>query len=317
MDFKKSNFYARGGTEIQFDKLYQYVDNELLNHFQITTSIPEKIPLSKDKINILWVQNSYDQPNLAPWFKNKENHKKYDFYVFVSNWCYEQYRKYFDIDTKRCVVIKNAIDHFPKIIKYKKGDPFKLIFQPTPWRGLNVFLGAMQKIKNPNITADVFSSTEIYGSHFNENNYEEFKPLFDQAKKLPNVNYIGYKPNGYIMENIHNYQCFAYPNIWEETSCISAIEALGAGLSTILTNYGALYETGTDFSIYVPYQKDWRYLAELFAYSIEETYKRLHREEVQNFLVGQQDYYKKFYSWEKRKHEWTDFLQGVHGSKNK
>ena len=40
----------------------------------------EKIPLATDKINILWEQNSFDQPNLAPWFKNKENHKKYDWY---------------------------------------------------------------------------------------------------------------------------------------------------------------------------------------------------------------------------------------------
>ena len=37
--------------------------------------MPEKIPLSKDKINILWQQNSYDQPNLIDWFSNKNNHK--------------------------------------------------------------------------------------------------------------------------------------------------------------------------------------------------------------------------------------------------
>ena len=47
-----------GGTEIQYELLYKYVDNNLLDNFQITTSVPEKIPLSKDKINILWQQNS-------------------------------------------------------------------------------------------------------------------------------------------------------------------------------------------------------------------------------------------------------------------
>jgi len=26
-------------------------------------------------------------------------------------------------------------------------------------------------------------------------NDDQFKPLYEQAKKLPNVNYIGYKPN--------------------------------------------------------------------------------------------------------------------------
>ena len=54
-----------GGTELQVQLLEKYVDSKLLDNFQITTSVPEKIPLSKDKINILWQQNSYDQPNLA------------------------------------------------------------------------------------------------------------------------------------------------------------------------------------------------------------------------------------------------------------
>ena len=31
--------------------------------------MPEKIPLHPTKPNILWQKNSYDQPNLAPWFK--------------------------------------------------------------------------------------------------------------------------------------------------------------------------------------------------------------------------------------------------------
>jgi UDP-glucose:(glucosyl)LPS alpha-1,2-glucosyltransferase len=55
------------------------------------------------------------------------------------------------------------------------------------------------------------------------------KGLYEQARQLPNVNYIGYKPNEYIKENLHNYHIFAYPNIWEETFCISALEAMAAG----------------------------------------------------------------------------------------
>ena len=43
-----------GGTEIQLEYLYKYVDNNLLYKVQITTSVPEKIPLAKDKPNILW-----------------------------------------------------------------------------------------------------------------------------------------------------------------------------------------------------------------------------------------------------------------------
>ena len=41
-----------GGTEIQHRFLSHYVDNSLLDNFQICTSIPGKVELSKDKINI-------------------------------------------------------------------------------------------------------------------------------------------------------------------------------------------------------------------------------------------------------------------------
>ena len=74
----------RGGTELQFEYLRKYVDPKLLDKVQICTSVPEKISLHPTKKNILWQKNSYDQPNLAPWFKDKSNHNKYDWYVFNS-----------------------------------------------------------------------------------------------------------------------------------------------------------------------------------------------------------------------------------------
>jgi len=61
----------RGGTELQMEFLERYVEKELLDKIQITTSVPEKIPLHPSKVNILWQQNSYDQPNLVHWFKDK------------------------------------------------------------------------------------------------------------------------------------------------------------------------------------------------------------------------------------------------------
>jgi hypothetical protein len=44
----------RGGTELQFEYLRKYVSKDLLDQVQITTSVPEKIPLHPTKLNILW-----------------------------------------------------------------------------------------------------------------------------------------------------------------------------------------------------------------------------------------------------------------------
>jgi len=306
-----------GGTELQYNQLYKYVDNNLLNKFQITTSVPEKEPLSKDKINILWVQNSYDQPNVAPWMKDRSNHNKYDWYVFNSHWCAEKYRMMFGLPTHKCTVIKNAIDTFKERPYYSEGQPvdliqpIKLLFTSTPWRGLNVLLGAMQLIKNPLITCDVYSSTKIYGSAFDEANKNTYEPLFEQARQLKNVNYLGFVNNETILKKITEYHIFVYPNIWEETSCIAAIEALGNGLHGIVTNYGALFETCSEWPTYVQYDSDYKKLSQAFAYAIEGIAQQLHQPGMHEILRSQQNFYKKFYSWKNRKHEWTNFLQGV------
>ena len=302
----------RGGTELQVELLHKYADKDLLDKVQITTSVPEKIPLHSTKPNILWQQNSYDQANLVPWFKDKENHKKYDWYVFNSHWCYEKFRMMFGIPTDRCLVIKNAIDKIePRKLEYTKGDPIKLIYTSTPWRGLNVLLAAMQLVKNTSVHLDVYSSTQVYGDKFKELNDKNYEALYNQASALINVSYIGYKPNEFIKDNLKNYHMFAYPNIWEETSCIAAIEAMAAGLYCVTTDYGALFETCAEFAVYVPYEKNFIKLATTFASVIDAAANQLHETNVKEHLQFQIDYTNRFYSWDLRKGVWNRFLQGV------
>ena len=162
------NQNPKGGTELQLEFLNKYVKKELLDQVQICTSVPGKIPTDPNKVNILWQKNSWDQPNLYPWFKNKANHHKYDWYVFNSHWNYEKFRMMFGLPCHKCLVIKNGIEKIRKAKPYEQNKPIKIIHQNTPWRGLSVLLGAMQLVKNPLISLDVYSSTEIYGKQFYE-----------------------------------------------------------------------------------------------------------------------------------------------------
>jgi len=311
----QTNQNPRGGTELQLEYLRKHVSSDVLEKVQITTSVPEKIPLHPTKLNILWQKNSYDQPNLAPWFKDKNNHKKYDWYVFNSHWNFEKFRMMFDIPTEKSVVIKNGIDNIkPRDLKNKK-DKIKLIFHPTPWRGLNVILAAMQYVNHPDVHLDVYSSTEVYGKSFYEANDKYYVDLYEQAKQLPNVSYIGYKPNEYIKEHLHEYDIFAYPSIWEETFCISALEAMAAGLYMITTNYGALYETCSEFSTYVPYQKNSVNLAKNFAYTIDMAANRIYEPGVQQHLDFQIQYTNHYYNWQRLGNAWTNFLRGALNAK--
>jgi len=311
-----TNQSPRGGTELQFEYLRKHVDPKLLDQFEICTSVPEKIPLSSNKINILWQKNSWDQGNLINWFKDKSNHNKYDWYVFNSNWNFEQFTKKFELPTEKCLVIKNGIENIEPIPTiYKKGEPIKIIHHCTPWRGLSVLLGAMQLVKNPLITLDVYSSTEVYGKAFYEHNDHYYHDLYNQAKKLPNVNYIGYKPNEYIKEHLKDYRLFVYPSIWEETSCISLLEAMAAGLYCVTTNYGALYETGAEFPMYIPYSNDYRSLAKKFAVSIEMAALSLEDPNITEHLKMQKKFVNHFYDWKIKGNAWNRFLKGAINAK--
>ena len=301
----------RGATEIQHELLEKYVSKDLLDKFQICTSIPGKVPLNPNKINILWQKNSYDQPNLQKFFSDPNRHNEYDWYIFNSHWNFEKFRYFFNIPTERCTVIKNGAHHFPKRKIYKKGDPIKILHHCTPWRGLNVLLLAMQMVKNPNVSLDVYSSCHVYGSEFVNKVDKDFTELYNQAKSLPNVNYIGYKPNEYILEHMTDYDLFVYPSIFEETFCASALEALASGLHVITTNFGALPETCAEWPVYINYTLDKELMASSFAQAIDVTSSYLHTDVIQKHLDEQQQYYKKFYSWEKKGIEWTNFLQGA------
>tara|TARA_R100001086_G_C11839483_1_gene258768 strand:- start:1068 stop:1997 length:930 start_codon:yes stop_codon:yes gene_type:complete len=305
----------RGATEIQMEHLYKHVSKDLLDQFQICTSIPGKVPLDPNKINILWQKNSWDQPNLQKFFKDKSRFDEYDWYVFNSHWNYEKFRYFFQIPEEKSVVIKNGADHFPQRKIYKQGEPIRIIHHCTPWRGLNVLLLAMQMIKNTNVTLDVYSSCKIYGSEFEEKVGNDFTPLFEQAKSLKNVNYIGYKPNEYILEHMTDYDMFVYPSIFEETFCASALEAMAAGLHVITTNFGALPETCAEWPIYVNYTRNPELLAGGFAQAIDVATNYLHESYIQNHLEEQQKFYKRFYNWKKKGIEWQNFLKGALNAK--
>ena len=301
----------RGATELQMEMLRKHVPKELLDQVQICTSVPGKVPIDPNKVNILWQKNSYDQPNLQEFFGNKKRHKEYDWYVFNSHWNYEKFRYFFDIPTDRSIVIKNGIDSFPQRKIYKKGEPIKLIHHCTPWRGLNVLLRAMQEINNPNIILDVYSSTQVYGDEFKKQNDDQFKPLYEQAKQLPNVNYIGYETNEYIKANMNKYDMFVYPSVFEETFCVSALEALAAGVHVVTNNYGALYETCAEWPVYVNYTEDFEQMAKGTAAAIKIAASYLHEDFIQDHLEQQQLFYKRFYNWNKKGMEWESFLRGA------
>jgi glycosyltransferase involved in cell wall biosynthesis len=297
----------KGGTELLKEKLLEKVPAELFEGVNLITSVCEEQLIDPNKINVMWQHLSYDQPNVTK-MTNKSFVDKVDYFVYVSHWQYEKFRYKFNIPLNNSKVIKNAIEPIP----YKnKSEKIKLVYSSTPWRGLDVLLRAFEILNRDDVELDIYSSTMIYGSDFHKGADQHYKHLYEKAKSMKNVNYIGYASNDDVRRALTDAHILAYPSTWEETSCLCAIEAAMAGCSVVTTNYGALYETLGEWGTFVEFNTDGDELVKNYVAALNKEIDNFWTSSTQQRLLDQHVYFSNFYTWDKRAQEWIEFLTKI------
>jgi glycosyltransferase involved in cell wall biosynthesis len=292
-----------GGSEISYYALKEKINPEYFEKINLILSTCDEKLLDTSKINVLWQQLSYDQDNVKK-LEDPEFIDKIDCFVFVSHWQYEKFRKIYSIPAFKSVIIPNATDGVEYI--KRSNDKLKLIYTSTPWRGLNVLISAIEILNRDDIELDIYSSTKIYGDEFEKQMEGKFDDIFDHARSLKNVNLKGYAPNKEIKEALLKSDIFAYPCIFEETSCIAAIEALTSGCKVVTTSYGALPETCGVWADYVTFGNNVELLVQRYAAKLNDVIENY--KSHQELLIDQNSHYNKFYSWEKRIVEWQNLF---------
>jgi glycosyltransferase involved in cell wall biosynthesis len=291
----------RGGTELMYEELVKRISSELLNKFSIFNYLSQA---DFSKTTIFWNQLSYDQDAIQ-FLNNPEYINKIDHFVFVSNWQSEIFRKQFNIPGYKTHVIKNACIGIDT--KKPPSDKIRICYTSTPWRGLDVLLRAWEILQPENCELHVFSSCKIYGEVFGENDIQ-YQSLYDKCNELPNVVYRGSIPNEQLRDELSNFDILAYPNTFEETSCIAVIEALSAGLRVITSNLGALPETTEGWARMYPYLMDKEKHANYFSTVLEDEILRIKDGSLKLQLETQVKIYKPRWSWDNRINEWTKLL---------
>lgn len=290
----------KGGTEILHESLIKHVSNDLLNKVNLIVSVCDKTLLN-NKPNILWQHVNTDQ-RVAQGCKDIEFVNGIDKFVYVSDWQRKKFHNEFNLPYDRSIVLHNAIDPIPYVEKPK--DKIKLIYTSTPWRGLEILLESFKLLNRNDIELDVYSSTVIYGSNFMPNQYDW---LFNKCRTTKNVNYKGYALNKGIRRALQHSHIFAYPSIFEETSCLAAIEAGAAGCKIVTTDLGALPETCGNYATYVQHTTNYGKLiydyAEVLNKEIDDYFKN------QNILYELSLHFNEKYSWYNRKHQWIELLK--------
>ena len=304
-----------GGSEITYNKLVSQFTKSELNDFNVICSNCHFENIQKNKINILWQQLSYDQTNVQN-MTNKDFVNSIDCFAFVSHWQFEKFRKYFNVPEERSVILRNATTPFKLKTKRNK-KKLKLIYTSTPWRGLNVLIESIKQLNEirDDFEIDIYSSTIIYGDGFYNSENKLYEKLFDECRNTKNINYKGYATNQQIRKAVSEADIMAYPNIFEETSCISVIEAMSAGCYMVTTNYGVLPETATGFATYEPYQPNLQQLADNYTLTLNECMDNYKKGEYNDLLKVQQKYFNIYYSWNYRIKEWRKVFKKLKNEK--
>jgi glycosyltransferase involved in cell wall biosynthesis len=310
---KNTMLQPKGGSEILYDSLMQKLDDSSKDNINLILSVCDYKNIDKDKINVVWQHLSYDQPNVElmadPNFVEKVDH-----FVFVSHWQYEKFRRLYNIPAIKSTVIQNAID--PVVAEEKsKYQKIKLIYTSTPWRGLDILLDVFENLDNKNIELDIYSSTKIYGDEFDREYGPKFEPLFQRANNMINVNYHGYVSNEEIRVALSKSDIFAYPSTYEETSCLSAIEALAAGCQVVTTSLGALPETCGTWAEYVTIGVSREILIERYANLLSIVIDNYKNKTTTEKLKDQVDYYNKYWTWEKTLPKWKKLFNNLRKEK--
>ena len=300
---------AMGGTELMGAGLEKYCDPEVLRGFQIIRSRVRDIDPARKPV--LWLHDLPGDPE-SEHLRNPGSRARFKKIVMVSNWQMQMYNAYMGVPYSDCVVMKNAIDPIPNETIDKTGETLRLIYTPTPHRGLQILVPVFEKLaeKYDNIELDVFSSFKLYGW---EERDKQFASVIERCKEHPKINYHGSQPNEVVRAAIAKSHIFAYPSIWQETSCICAMEAMSAGNLIVTSNLAALPETTAGYAMMYQYHEDLNQHANRFYGQLDNAINAWFGagEPLARHLMEQKHYADTMYSWQRRAAEWNQLLRSL------
>ena len=280
------------------------VQNSPDQGYQIRPTAPKNLKI------ILWTQHDSNQPAVES-LANPEVVKSFDAYVLISDYQKKNYLEKFNLNPKKCVVLRNAISPvFENLFAKgestlsKKTNPPILAYTSTPFRGLNLLIQMFPAIKNvsKDVKLKVFSSLGVY--HIpKETDEKSYGTLYAACRNTYGVDYIGSVSQTKLARELVKTSVLAYPNTFPETSCIAVMEAMAAGCFIVTSRLGALPETTAGFAKLIDIDGDWQRYGNFFI------------REILNFLYESKDlssqvaYANRHYTWKVRAKEWEKWIK--------
>ena len=214
----------------------------------VFVAIREWMPLLSNyptKLRLFWTGDSYDQPqNLG--MGDRRIASRIDAFLAVSDWHKRRICEESRFPVEKAWVIRNGIR-----LGYFAGTEQRvrkrLIYSSTPYRGLQLLPEIFPAIRarHPDAELHVMSGYQVYSgpSGYDKRAEQQFQALAQRLQSIPGVVLRGNIRHSELAREFMRSSVLCYPNTFEETSCITALEAQAAGCAIVTSARGALPET--------------------------------------------------------------------------
>lgn len=294
-----------GGTELQFKMLEKYVHADLRHQIDLKL-VPNSHRFTTDigtiynpKRTVVWTQQAHDFLEAKIINDHSKNVEKI---VFVSDWQRQKYIQIFQLPAGKCAMIPNGIE--PASCAKKPRGIINLVYFSTPYRGLEILLDSLEHLRSNNYHLHVFSSMDIYGQPEENKKYEN---LYQRCERHEKITYYGSVSHDTMMRALDEMHIMAYPCIFEETCCISALEAMSQKLKIICSDLGALSETTAGFARIYPYTENKNEHAKMFAEYLDLEIERYDEDNQ----IDQKKYVDHKHDWNQIKIIWENLFREV------
>ena len=151
---------------------------------------------------------------------------------------------------EKCIVVSNGI-HPPyfgdEVLSKTPRHPRRLIYTSAPYRGLELAAQYYVILKKqiPDLEFHIFSGLSIYdrGQSYSGPHAEAFEALKKRLQYLEGVKLYGNVRQQELAQEYCKSRVLLYPNIIDETCCITALEAQAGGCVVVASGNSALPES--------------------------------------------------------------------------
>jgi len=198
------------------------------------------------KKRFFWTGDSYDQIHTIG-LGDKRIIDRIDTFLAVSEWHANTICNTSGFPKEKIWILRNGI-HLPYFTGVETRNKRRLIYSSTPYRGLSLLPGMFSSLKEkfPDLELHIFSGYDVYKTPdkgYDERLEREFEILKDQLQGLSGCQVHGNVTQKQLASEYMKSGILVYPNRFEETSCITAMEAQAAGCVVVSSHLGALPET--------------------------------------------------------------------------